>query len=109
MINSFHEPGPLELNKTITVRNGAGLVEIANNLEREGAISNARIFRLMADRYMSPSQTPKPGEYEVKARTSMKDILALLESGKSILYSVSMPEGLTVKADVHAPCGRNDT
>ena len=97
MINTFHEPGPLETNTTIPVRNGAGLAEIANNLERSGAISNARIFRLMADRYMTAGQSPKPGEYEIKARTSMKDILALLESGKSILYTVSMPEGLTVK------------
>ncbi|KQQ58721.1 MULTISPECIES: endolytic transglycosylase MltG [Rhizobium/Agrobacterium group] len=97
MINSFHEPGPLDVNKTVTVRNGAGLAEIANNLEREGAISNARIFRLMADRYMTPGQTPKPGEYEIKSGTSMKDILALLESGKSILYTVTFPEGLTVK------------
>ena len=34
---------------------------------------------------------------EIKAGSSMKDITALLESGKSILYSVSFPEGLTVK------------
>ncbi|MCI9865961.1 endolytic transglycosylase MltG [Rhizobium skierniewicense] len=97
MLNSFHEAGPLETNTTITVRNGAGLAEIASNLERSGAISNTRIFRLMADKYLAGGQTPKPGEYEIKARTSMKDILALLESGKSILYSVAMPEGLTVK------------
>ncbi len=97
MISAFHEPGPLETNTTVTVRNGAGLAEIANNLERSDAISNARIFRLMADRYMAPGQSPKPGEYEIKARSSMKDILALLESGKSILYTVSFPEGLTVK------------
>ncbi|QCI98188.1 endolytic transglycosylase MltG [Agrobacterium larrymoorei] len=97
MINTFHEPGPLQTNTTITVRNGAGLAEIANNLERSDAISNARIFRLMADRYLAAGQTPKPGEYEIKAHTSMKDILALLESGKSILYTVSFPEGLTVK------------
>ncbi|NTJ42024.1 endolytic transglycosylase MltG [Agrobacterium larrymoorei] len=97
MISSFHEAGPLQTNATFTVRNGAGLAEIAGNLERDGAISNARIFRLMADRYLQQGQTPKPGEYEIKARTSMKDILALLESGKSILYTVSVPEGLTVK------------
>ena len=97
MIHSFHEPGPLPTNTTITVRNGAGLAEIANTLERSDAISNGRIFRLMADRYMEAGQTPKPGEYEIKAHASMKDILSLLESGKSILYTVAFPEGLTVK------------
>ncbi len=97
MIHAFHEPGPLQTNTTITVRNGAGLAEIANTLERSEAISNGRIFRLMADRYMAAGQTPKPGEYEIKAHASMKDILSLLESGKSILYTVSFPEGLTVK------------
>jgi UPF0755 protein len=79
------------------VRNGAGLIEIANNLERNDVVSNARVFRLMTGSYLQKDQTLKAGEYEIKAGASMKDIMMLLESGKSILYSVSLPEGLTVK------------
>ena len=42
-------------------------------------------------------ETLKAGEYEIKAGASMREIVELLKSGKSILYSVSVPEGLTVK------------
>ena len=97
MINAFQEPGPLETNTHFTVRSGAGLAEISNNLERNGVISNGRVFRYMTDSYMTAGQTLKAGEYEIKAGASMKDIMGLLESGKSILYSVTLPEGLTVK------------
>jgi UPF0755 protein len=97
MIDAFQEPGPLQTNTHFTVRNGAGIIEIANNLERNEVISNARVFRLMTGSYLQKDQTLKAGEYEIKAGASMKDIMMLLESGKSILYSVSLPEGLTVK------------
>jgi UPF0755 protein len=97
VISSFQEPGPLEANTHFTVRSGAGLAEIANNLERNGVVSDARIFRYVSATYLRDGQTLKAGEYEVKAGASMKDIMELLESGKSILYSVVLPEGLTVR------------
>nr|WP_198539780.1 endolytic transglycosylase MltG [Rhizobium sp. LCM 4573] len=97
VISSFQEPGPLEANTHFTVRAGAGLAEIANNLERNGIVSDARIFRYVSATYLRDGQTLKAGEYEVKAGASMKDIMELLESGKSILYSVVLPEGLTVR------------
>jgi len=97
MISSFQDPGPLEANTHFTVRPGAGVAEIANNLERNGVISDARIFRYVTASYLRDGETLKAGEYEIKARASMKDIMELIESGKSILYSVVLPEGLTVK------------
>ncbi|MDO1581693.1 endolytic transglycosylase MltG [Rhizobium oryzicola] len=97
MISEFQKAGPLETNTHFLVREGAGLAEISNTLERNGIISDGRIFRYVAATYLTKDKTLKAGEYEVKAGASMKDVLALLESGKSILYSVSMPEGLTVR------------
>ena len=35
----------------------------------------------------------KAGEYEIKAGASMHDIMDVLKSGKSILYSLTIPEG----------------
>ena len=58
MINAFQEPGPLQTNTHFTVRNGAGIIEIANNLERNDIISNARVFRLMTGSYLQKDQTP---------------------------------------------------
>jgi UPF0755 protein len=93
----FHEPGPLKTNANFMVRSGAGESEIASNLERNGLISDGRIFRLMSKTYLNAGDTLKAGEYEIKAGASMSDILELLRSGKSILYSITLPEGLTVK------------
>lgn len=97
MISTFQGRGPLEANTHFMVRAGSGLTEIANNLERNGVISDARIFRYVSATYLRSGETLKAGEYEIKANASMKEIMELLESGKSILYSVVLPEGLTVR------------
>ena len=97
MIRSFQAPGPLETNTHFMVRAGNGLAEIASNLERNGIIQDARIFRYVTATYLRKGETLKAGEYEIKARASMKDVMETLESGKSILYSVVLPEGLTVR------------
>lgn len=95
-LSVFKEPGPLETNTTFLVREGAGLIEIANALERNNIISDNRIFLYVSKTYLK-GDTLKAGEYEIKAQASMKDVMEILRSGKSILYSVSFPEGLTVK------------
>ena len=96
-ISTYQARGPLATNMNFIVRNGAGLIEIANNLERNGIVSDARVFRYVTSTYLQKDEVLKAGEYEIKAGASMKDIMELLKSGKSILYSVSLPEGLTVK------------
>ena len=95
-VKSFQEPGPLAANTNFIVRGGAGLNEIAANLERNDIITDGRVFRVLTRVYLD-GETLKAGEYEIKAGSSMHDIMELLKSGKSILYSVSVPEGLTVK------------
>ncbi|MGE6739106.1 endolytic transglycosylase MltG [Allorhizobium pseudoryzae] len=97
VIREYQNPGPLEVNTHFVVPSGAGLAQIAQSLERSGIVSDARIFRYVTATYMRDGETLKAGEYEIKAGTSMKEIAGLLESGKSILYSVSLPEGLTVQ------------
>ncbi len=95
-VKSFQEPGPLAANTNFIVRNGAGLNEIASSLERNDIISDGRVFRVLTRVYLD-GETLKAGEYEIKSGASMRDIMELLHSGKSILYGISIPEGLTVK------------
>jgi UPF0755 protein len=95
-VSSYQEQGPLAANTNFIVRGGAGLNEIAANLERNSVITDGRVFRVLSRVYLD-GDTLKAGEYEIKAGASMHDIMELLKSGKSILYSVSVPEGLTVK------------
>jgi UPF0755 protein len=73
-----------------------GFLEIAQQLERQGLISDARIFQVGVRMYGHDSDM-KAGEYEIKPRASMHDIMEILRSGKSVMYSLTIPEGLTVE------------
>ncbi|OLP58544.1 4-amino-4-deoxychorismate lyase [Xaviernesmea oryzae] len=95
-MSSYEARGPLTANTNFIVPNGASIVQIANNLERGNIVSDARVFRFMSEAYLD-KETLKAGEYEIKAGASMQEIMELLKSGKSILYSASLPEGLTVR------------
>ena len=95
-MNAYEAKGPLPANTNFIVRNGASIVEIASSLERNNIVSDGRVFRFMSEAYLD-DDTLKAGEYEIKAGATMQEIMQLLKSGKSILYSVSLPEGLTVK------------
>ncbi len=93
MVNA---PGPLGESATYLVPKGASVSEIGDGLEKRGIITDARLFRL-AKRFYMPHQSLKAGEYRIDAHASMRAILELMESGRSILYSLTFPEGLTVR------------
>ncbi|MES0006594.1 endolytic transglycosylase MltG [Mesorhizobium sp. M0062] len=93
---AFNEPGPSAAGDTFLVKPSTGVQDIADQLERRGLISDARIFRIAVRVYGNDSAL-KAGEYEIKPRASMRDIMELLKSGKSVMYSLTIPEGLTVE------------
>lgn len=93
---AFDGPGPSTTTTNFMVRPNTGVAEIADQLERRGLISDARIFRIGVRAY-DKGGVLKAGEYEIKAHASMRDIMDLLESGKSVLASLTIPEGLTVE------------
>jgi UPF0755 protein len=92
----FDGPGPSATTTNFMVRPNTGVAEIADQLERRGLISDSRIFRIGVRAY-EKGGVLKAGEYEIKAHASMRDIMELLESGKSVLASLTIPEGLTVE------------
>jgi UPF0755 protein len=92
---SFEAVGPAATNTTFLVKPSTGVSEISEQLERRGLISDARVFQLGVRAYGNSSAL-KAGEYEIRAGASMHDIMDVLKSGKSILYSLTVPEGLTV-------------
>ncbi|MCX7303420.1 MAG: endolytic transglycosylase MltG [Hyphomicrobiales bacterium] len=93
--SEFDGPGPSTTTSNFLVRPSTGVAEIADQLERRGLISDSRIFRIGVRAYDKDAAL-KAGEYEIKAGASMRDIMDLLESGKSVLASLTIPEGLTV-------------
>lgn len=99
LYNQFQAPGPLEAPRTITIPKGESRIAIADRLEREGIISNHWTFvggHLMRTLFGSKkAQDLKAGEYEIKEHASMQQVMETLAEGKSILYKVTIPEGLT--------------
>lgn len=92
----FEGPGPAQHTELVLIRANSGSASIADTLERAGVISDARIFRIGL-RVNGADGQLKAGEYEIKAGASMRDIMELLQSGKSVLASLTIPEGLTVQ------------
>lgn len=95
-LSTFSEQGPSTVNSNFIVKPGWGLGDISRGLEASNLISDARVFQYVTKSFLR-NRTLKAGEYEIKAGASMKEIVELMESGKSILYSVTLPEGLTVQ------------
>jgi UPF0755 protein len=102
----FEGRGPLDRTTDYMVREGAGLNQIAAGLERQGIITNQRIFSIGAKGVLG-DDTLKAGEYEIKAGSSMREIVELMQSGKSILHAFTVPEGQTV-VQVFDRSARND-
>jgi len=95
----FDRPGPLKVAQTVSIPKGEGRIQIARRLEEEGIISSRYAFvagYLMRSGWRTkPGMDLKAGEYEIKKSASMSDVLDILVEGKSVLYKVTIPEGLT--------------
>ena len=91
----FDGPGPLAHTDTVLIKPGTTVADIGSQLERQGMISDSRIFRLGVRAY-GGGGTLKAGEYEIPAGASMRDIMEVMQSGRSVQYSLTIPEGMTV-------------
>jgi UPF0755 protein len=87
------EPGPLTADKVIIVPR-AEFLEITAQLEREGVIENAMLFNIALVLAGDRSKL-KEGEYLFKQNASPREVMDVLVSGKQVLHSVTLPEGLT--------------
>lgn len=92
--SEYGAPGPLAANKVLVVEPGLSVSGIGAALEQNGVISNGRIFTVMA-RLTGQAASLKAGEYDFPKSATMRDVLALIASGKSITYKISIPEGFT--------------
>jgi UPF0755 protein len=85
-------PGPAERPTTVVVPQGSTLAAAARELERVGAVRSTTGFLRFARRFGS-AEPIKAGEYEVAPHMSAKDILALLQSGRTVQRLITIPEG----------------
>lgn len=90
----FSGPGPLTEETLVSLPRGVTLRETSTLLAEAGAIESETIFRL-GSRYLGQDRALKYGEYVIPEGASMEEILALIVSGKTQQYRVTVPEGLT--------------
>lgn len=87
-----HENGGLARTVAFEVQPGDSLGHVAETLEAEGIIRNARVTRWLA-RVDELSSQLKVGEYELSAAQSTKEILETLAKGRVLTHAVVIPEG----------------
>lgn len=92
--SEFDRPGPLAEERVVMIPVASGLQIIADTLEREGVIEDRYVFMGGVTAYRQ-SRRLKAGEYAFAPGMSMRDVMDLLVSGKAILHSFTVPEGLT--------------
>jgi UPF0755 protein len=86
-------PGPAWRPTTVVVPQGSTLAAAARELERVGAVRSTTGFLRFARRFGS-DEPIRAGEYEVAAHMSARDILVLLQSGKTVQRLITIPEGM---------------
>jgi UPF0755 protein len=100
--NQINAPGPLARSKVLVVPKGESSHEIAARLERDGFVSDRRLFvagyllsRLSGWVDRSRSTQLKAGDYLIPQAASVRQIIDIVAEGKTITYKVTVPEGLT--------------
>jgi UPF0755 protein len=90
----MREPGPLGVDKVLYIAPGAEVPDIIAELDREGVIDSPLALNVALVLDGSRSKV-KAGEYLFKQHASLREVMDTLVSGKQILHSITIPEGLT--------------
>lgn len=77
---AFSGAGPLNEAICFKVDRGASLSQVSRSLETDGAVSDARIFRIGAD-YARKGKDLKFGSYLLQPKSSMVEVLAAITEG----------------------------
>ena len=103
----FDRPGSLDQARTVSIERGTNLGAIADQLQKEGAISSKWLF--IAGVWMNKQQSAlKAGEYLIPAHASMRTVMDVIASGAGVPYKITIPEGLTTEqiiGQIKAECG----
>ena len=90
---SWTGAGPAPKATPVVVQEGGTLRTAARQLEKSGAVASGDRFYLLA-RLFGGDGTIRAGEYEVPKHASAREIVALLQSGKTLQRFVTVPEGM---------------
>jgi UPF0755 protein len=91
--SAWRDPGPLAADTTVWLPPGGGAKGVAEGLWRSGIIRDPLAFRILT-RVQSMGGPLKTGEYKFTAHMTIAEIVALLQSGKTVQHKLTVPEGL---------------
>lgn len=86
-------PGPATKELSVVVPEGATLSRAAGELEKAGAIHSRQLFLGFA-KLLGGSGAIRAGEYRIAPGTSSRQILEMLQQGKTQQRLVTVPEGM---------------
>ncbi|AXT25716.1 endolytic transglycosylase MltG [Ruegeria sp. AD91A] len=98
--SQYKAEGPLETAICLQVRSGSNMTRVSQQLEEQGAISSATIFRMAAD-YTDRAQQLKAGSFLVREGASMEQIIDEITSsgastcGSEIEYRIGVTRAQT--------------
>jgi len=107
----FTGPGPLDQAICFRVERGDSLSAVSRALEEQGAISDARIFRIGAD-YSGKADALKFGSYLVLPQTSMAQVLESVTAGgqstcgREVNYRISVASAEVVLRELDPETNR---
>jgi UPF0755 protein len=103
----FEAPGPLSEDRSFTIERGTSTPDIARGLRQANIISDDRIF--LASAYITRNfRRMKAGEYLFAKHASMADVMALIVSGKELVYKLTVPEGWTAAQVIERVSGHEN-
>ena len=87
-------PGPLAGDRVVIIAPRSEVIDIIAQLEREGVIDNGFLLNVTLVLEGNRSKV-KAGEFLFKQNASLREVIDTLVSGREILHSITIPEGLT--------------
>ncbi|HWG04772.1 MAG TPA: endolytic transglycosylase MltG [Beijerinckiaceae bacterium] len=87
-------PGPLQADKVLVIAPHSDVPDILAQLEQGGVIDSPFLVNVALWVEGNRSKV-KAGEYLFKQNASAQDVMDTLISGRQILHSITIPEGLT--------------
>ncbi|MGO1117129.1 endolytic transglycosylase MltG [Rhodovibrionaceae bacterium A322] len=91
---TYVAPGPLAEDTTLVIVRGRGLTGISEQLTEAGVVRHALLFQAAA-RLEQRTRSLQAGEFVFPAGVSIAGVLDILESGKTVVRRLTVPEGLT--------------
>jgi len=107
----FTGPGPMAEAVCLKVERGATLAAVSRSLEQQGAVSDARIFRIGAE-YSDRAEALRFGSYLLPPGASMAEVLAIITSGgqstcgREVNFRIGVAGADVVLRELDAATGR---